>query len=107
MSNLIELADVGGVPLNGVPSPGITQSTRSGYVAMPINDFRGLVKSCHEGTYTISVLASLSAQYRVAVTGKSINSWWKKVDIMQVRWKEGRNVARGKCKKELVNRAVW
>ena len=69
VTNLVELADVGGVPLNGVPGPGITQSTRSGYVALPISDFYGTVKSCSEGTYTISVLASLSATYTVAVTG--------------------------------------
>jgi hypothetical protein len=54
-----------------VPGPGITQSTKSGYVALPISDFYGTVKSCNEGTYVISVLASLSAKYSVAVTGES------------------------------------
>jgi hypothetical protein len=68
VTNLVEIADIDGVPINGVPGPGITQSTRSGYSAMPISDFYGDVKSCNQGMYTVSVLASLSSQYRVAVT---------------------------------------
>jgi hypothetical protein len=67
VTNLVEFADVGGVPINGVPGPGTTQSTRSGYVAQPISDFYGEVKSCTEGMYRVSVLASLSADYRVSV----------------------------------------
>ena len=68
VTNLVDLADEDGVPINGVPSPPIFESTRSGYVAMPISDFYGSVKACTKGMYEVSVLASLSAQYRVSVT---------------------------------------
>jgi len=68
VSNLIEIDDVDGVAINGVAGPGITKTTRSGYIAEPISDSYGTLKSCVNGMYLVSVFATLSADYRVSVT---------------------------------------
>ena len=81
VTNLEEFANVGGVPINGVPGPGITQSTRSGYRPMPIGDFAGILKSCDKGNFTVSLYATLSAKYTVSVTVNDLPLYGSPFDL--------------------------
>jgi hypothetical protein len=72
--NLVEQRNVGGVPVNGVPGPGVDINTLSGLVGVSIQPFAGAVGACAAGAYAVSFLATLSARYaiRVAVNGSAL-----------------------------------
>jgi len=81
VTNLIEEENVGGVPINGVPGPGIDVVTRSGYVGKPILPFDGVVDSCTNGGYLVKIFATLSSDYKVSITVNQTNLFGSPFDL--------------------------